>query len=125
MNRLGDLRNDNDPSCTYEGDNNVILQQTANYLLGFMESGTIKITSPMHTVDFLQNMKNILTSKFSAGQNLLDTVMNGYKWLCCYLVQTSGQKIQDALHKGVDPFTARNDAQIYRCHTLAIAFFEV
>ena len=122
---MGDLRNDNDPSCTYEGDNNVILQQTANYLLSFVESGTNRISSPMHTVDFLQNLNTILTSKYSSGQNLLDTVINAYKWLCCYLLQKSGQKIQQALQRGANAFTARNEAQVYHCHSLAIAFFEV
>jgi len=38
--RFGQLRNDNDASVTYEGDNNVLVQQTGNWILGTVKSGS-------------------------------------------------------------------------------------
>lgn len=58
---LGDLRNDNDANCTYEGENNTLIQQASNWLVG-LRRGNAKFeeVSPMGTVTFLKDMDQIL-----------------------------------------------------------------
>lgn len=132
MNRLGDLRNDNDPNCTYEGDNNVLLQQTSNYLLGLLEQRLqdgARFTSPLKTVDFLEAYPGILSQKFmgSSKADWLDTaaLLAAYRWLVCYLLQGSHQRyFQEKESRGSD-FEARNNSQVYFCRPLALTFMEL
>lgn len=131
MNRLGDMRNDNDPNCTYEGDNNVLLQQTSNYLLSMLQQiqqGKGKIESPLETVNFLKDMSSILQSKFTAAS--VEECMNSavplaaYKWLVCFLLGESQEKLLREKSSGLGDFEARNNSQVYYCRSLAIAYIE-
>jgi len=58
---LGELRNNHDPSCTYEGDNNVLGQQASNWLLR-QWSGTVE--SPMGTANFIKRRTEILKQTY-------------------------------------------------------------
>uniref|UniRef100_A0A250YKR3 Acyl-coenzyme A oxidase n=1 Tax=Castor canadensis TaxID=51338 RepID=A0A250YKR3_CASCN len=132
MNRLGDLRNDNDPNCTYEGDNNVLLQQTSNYLLGLLEhrlQDGARFKSPLKTVDFLEAYPTILGQKFT-GSSMADWLdssgpLVAYQWLVCYLLQESHQKLNQEKRSGSSDFEARNNSQVYYCRSLALAFMEL
>ncbi|XP_062300295.1 peroxisomal acyl-coenzyme A oxidase 3 [Scomber scombrus] len=131
MNRLGDLRNDNDPNCTYEGDNNVLLQQTSNYLLSWLHAkhhDGVRIESPLHTVDFLDDMHKILGSKFTATtmEQCMDPAVSlaAYKWLVCFLLEESHNRLKQQRALGKDEFEARNNSQVYYCRSLAMAYIE-
>ncbi|XP_068132738.1 peroxisomal acyl-coenzyme A oxidase 3-like isoform X2 [Hyperolius riggenbachi] len=131
MNRLGDIRNDNDPNCTYEGDNNVLLQQTSNYLLGLVHSiheEKIHCESPLGSVEFLNDVNSILSHKFTAltVRDCLDCTvpLAAYKWLVCYLLRETSHKLQRERQKATNDFDARNNSQVYYCRTLALAFIE-
>uniref|UniRef100_A0A8C9ZTM2 Acyl-coenzyme A oxidase n=1 Tax=Sander lucioperca TaxID=283035 RepID=A0A8C9ZTM2_SANLU len=133
MNRLGDLRNDNDPNCTYEGDNNVLLQQTSNYLLRLLQAfnvryNGVRIESPLHTVDFLDDSHKILESKFTARtmEECMDSAvpLAAYKWLVCFLLEESQKRLEQEMASGKDEFEARNNSQVYYCRSLAMAYIE-
>ncbi|XP_022067241.1 peroxisomal acyl-coenzyme A oxidase 3 [Acanthochromis polyacanthus] len=131
MNRLADLRDDNDPNCTYEGDNNVLLQQTSNYLLSWLHAKHIngsRIESPLHTVDFLDDYQKILESRFTPTtmEQCMDSAVPvaAYKWLVCFLLGESQKRLEQQRSLGKDDFEARNNSQVYYCRSLAIAYIE-
>lgn len=48
-----------------------------------------------------------------------------HKWLTCYLLKESYEKLQSNLKSGMDPFTARNENQVFYAKSLAIAYIRV
>ncbi|GFO08944.1 acyl-CoA oxidase [Plakobranchus ocellatus] len=130
VNRLGVIRNDHDPNNTYEGDNNVILQQTSNYLLSFAEQAFAgkELSSEAASVNVLSDLPRRLKSKFTAKtiQDCMnpEVALEAYKWLVCYLLTESHRRLSEQLSKGKDSFTARNDSQAYYCRSLAMAYIE-
>lgn len=66
---LGDLRNDNDANCTYEGENNVLIQQASNWLLGLHAKGfkSFAQASPMGSAAFLTNSDKIINTNLNCS----------------------------------------------------------
>lgn len=66
VSQIGDLRNDNDANCTYEGENNVLIQQASNWLLNIRKRGyeAFAHESPLGSASFMADAAHILSSKF-------------------------------------------------------------
>lgn len=67
MARIGEFRNNNDGSITYEGENNVLIQQTSNWLLSVRKNGyrSFEDVSPLGTVEFLKDFDQLINRKFN------------------------------------------------------------
>lgn len=69
---FNELRNANDANCTYEGDNNVLIQQTSNWLLNIwsnlLKGDNSCCDTPLGTIEFLKNAHIILHTKFELSR---------------------------------------------------------
>nr|CAD7427736.1 unnamed protein product [Timema monikensis] len=68
---FGKLRDDNDANCTYEGDNNVLCQQTSNWLLQIWSQARdteVGDNSPLGSISFLQRatVGELLARRFTS-----------------------------------------------------------
>lgn len=125
--RFNELRNDHDANNTHEGDSHVILQQTSNYLMRFYDNKMQKgepIKSPFGSVNFLNNIDQILQSKSPDNLQNVDNIVHIYQYLVSFLIVKSSQKLKQLIDQGLDTFTAKNECQIFLLKNLSIAFFE-
>ena len=127
---IGHLRDDNDANCTYEGDNNVLLQQTSNWLLSIWANPKQgKKASPLpSSVAFLEDIENIASKTFRPKklQELMqpEVILDAYKWLLCWLLQSTSEKYKSEVEHGKDDFAARNDSQVFFARTLSLVYVE-
>eukprot|EP00112_Aurelia_sp_Birch-Aquarium-sp1_P007737 Seg1845.7 transcript_id=Seg1845.7/GoldUCD/mRNA.D3Y31 product="Peroxisomal acyl-coenzyme A oxidase 3" protein_id=Seg1845.7/GoldUCD/D3Y31 len=126
VNRFGSLRDDNDPNCTYEGDNNMLLGQTSNHLLSLLDQirQGREISSPLGSALFLNRFNDIISRSSHPDVTSPEGVLAAYDWLVCYLLQESDKKFKEQVAMGKDLFTAKNDSQVFYCRSLALAFIE-
>ncbi|XP_065173728.1 peroxisomal acyl-coenzyme A oxidase 3-like [Atheta coriaria] len=132
--RFGELRNDNDANCTYEGENHVLIQQTSNWLLKYapvvLQNGgqQQRVTTPYESLNFLTNFKEIMGMKCNvesiAQMSAPEQILHMYQWLVCYLLKISHEKHERNLQCGKDAFWAKNDNQVYYNRTLAVAYIQ-
>ncbi|CAG5089890.1 Similar to ACOX3: Peroxisomal acyl-coenzyme A oxidase 3 (Pongo abelii) [Cotesia congregata] len=122
---LGDMTVNHEPCVTYEGDNNVLMQQTSNWIFRqWLEVQTgSTIGSPLSSVTFLLHGASIINKKFTP--NSIADVKDTYEWLITYLVMEMQRKFEEGKSKGLDSFAARSKAQVYCAGTLSRAFGEM
>ncbi|XP_069179960.1 peroxisomal acyl-coenzyme A oxidase 3-like isoform X3 [Procambarus clarkii] len=125
------LRNDNDANCTYEGDNNVLLQQTSNWLIGVWKNRSeMSVAHPMGTVDYFDQGDHILRqtwmnspiNEHSTNLDVVKVCKDSLRWLVCWLCERTSAEFQAQIAAGMDPFTARNNTQVYLARNLSIAY---
>ncbi|XP_076759284.1 peroxisomal acyl-coenzyme A oxidase 3 [Xylocopa sonorina] len=128
MSRLGDLRDENDAFCTFEGENNVLIQQTSNWLLN-QWSNVLRgkpVNTPLKTADFFMDANNILAQKF--GYSTISEVLKpenlllSFKWLVCYYVKKTYEQVKILKHKGYSDFEIRNETQVFLAQTLSTLY---
>ncbi|XP_050545709.1 peroxisomal acyl-coenzyme A oxidase 3-like isoform X3 [Daktulosphaira vitifoliae] len=129
---LNDLRNANDANCTYEGDNNVLIQQTSNWLLNVwsnLDDENINLCdTPLGTIEFLKRADCILLDKFKISKidegSTHTNLISCFQWIICYLLQQTDEKLNLLKAQGLCSFTRRNESQMFYARDLSIVFAE-
>ncbi|XP_050345374.1 peroxisomal acyl-coenzyme A oxidase 3-like [Nymphalis io] len=127
---LGDLRNDNDANCTYEGENSLLLQQSSNWLLTMWpRRREIKDEdTPLGSLKFLENADEYLktTCPWETVDDLIDpyNLTQMYRWLTAYVLKMTYEKVSMLKSEGKDNLQAKNESQSYNAITLSVVYGE-
>ncbi|XP_064554073.1 peroxisomal acyl-coenzyme A oxidase 3 isoform X1 [Drosophila montana] len=126
---LGDLRNDNDANCTYEGENNTLIQQASNWLISLRRSNANFVdVSPLQTVSFLNDMNAILQTQgqeHNAAHALdVHNLLKALNWLTAWQLDATVKRVEQLQFAGKDAFETRNNIQVFAAQQLSIIYAE-
>ncbi|XP_055298156.1 peroxisomal acyl-coenzyme A oxidase 3 isoform X2 [Sitodiplosis mosellana] len=125
---FGDLRDDNDPNLTYEGENNVLLQQASNWLLSCRKNGYAHFAeaSPLKSAQFLSTFDKVIKLKcgWTTTQEALNSqnMLIALDWLVAWLLEKTYQHSLELQKSGKSAFNVRNNIQVFHAQTLSIVY---
>ncbi|KAI5641646.1 acyl-CoA oxidase domain-containing protein [Phthorimaea operculella] len=139
--RIGDLRNDNDANCTYEGENSLLLQQASNWLINVWgrRNKITKEDTPYRSLEFLTCADKLNeTCKWNTIEELTDPSRSlrhtneklhfnlcfMYKWLTAYMLKMTRDKVMQLRGSGRTNLEAKNESQSFNAVTLSVVYGE-
>jgi len=126
-NRLGALYNDNDVNMTWEGDNNVLLQQTAKFILDNLKKKFKGSDVPHESLKFL-SLDPVESKRLdvSSTDDLLkiETIKAILEHRANLLIQRTALRVQENITK-YDPIEAWNATQPLYANNMAKAYGHV
>ncbi|XP_050080289.1 peroxisomal acyl-coenzyme A oxidase 3-like [Anopheles maculipalpis] len=128
---LAELRVDNDANVTYEGENNVLLQQVSQQLMGIRTKGdyaAFALMSPLGSMTFLAEYEQIMQRRVECTtvEQVKDikVILQTLNWLTAYTLEQTYRRANGLLQQGVHKFDVRNNTQIFYAKDLAIVYGE-
>jgi acyl-CoA oxidase len=127
-NRLGAFRDDNDVNLTWEGDNNVLIQQTSKFLLDSLRKLIEGQSLPYPSLEFLKPFHDSESKWPPANEDEIlanDYIKKALEHRANYNVHMSFLQVQENVSKFDTPTEAWNGTQVFYLQNAAKSYAEL
>lgn len=129
LSRLGELYSDNNVNVVWEGDNHVLIQQSARYILEFARqiktltkdnnANMLDFLKKDEEVDFKQKNSLIKDKKDFLNLNVIEKI---FEFRLRFLISQSSKELNKKIDELPDVFAAWNQTQIYYLKNMGLAY---